>query len=843
MKYVLILISLLVLSPCKAQPYIYGKIRSDTGIYLQKVKISNRAESGVYFSDSAGNYKVPYILNKKNILRFELEGYKVYTSGVIEINENEAFNLNIEMISDVTVFGPGKATAKKEAERGQIIVIKPMDTRPSVTGDFNDYIKSMPGVSSGNELSSQYNVRGGSYDENLIYVNDIEVYRPQLVRSGQQEGLSFVNPDMVHNLVFSAGGFEARYGDKLSSVLDVSYRTPKKNGAGVQIGLLGASMFVEGIVKSRHRIGPRDSTRFTYLIGARYRGNKNLLNSLDAQGLYKSRFGDFQSLLTYHFNRYNRLEFLANYAQNRFRFEPEFQETTFGTLQSALKLSIGLDGQEIVDYRSGLGALSYIYNKLGKELKFMASGYMSHETEHYDIQGKYEISEVDNNLGSGNFGKTKSLLGYGYFINHARNDLYFQVFNLSHQGTAKLKGIKNRSNKGELENYRHPAKLMWGLKYQLEVIEDKFKEWKYSDSDGYNINPFGQSGNLLELSEYINSRTKITNQRVSGFAQYHQGFGKVNQWSLVSGLRYLYSTLNQQSLLSPRAQIYFEPNKNYNLKHKKDSSRQRKNIFLKGAFGYYYQAPFYREMRNFDGVVNTSLKAQRSIHYVTGLEFDFVKLKRPFRFSAEAYYKNMDYLVPYILDNVRIRYYATNSSRGYATGFDTRINGEFIKGLESWFTLSVLKTDEKITYVKDSVVVESPSLRRPTDRRVSASIMFQDELKSNSNYRMHIMLNFGSGLPYYLGGAARYREGNTIPAYKRVDIGFSKVIISSDPEKPTKLKSKFIEDMWIGVDIYNLLQINNVISYMWVKDFNNTTYGVPNYLTGRRLNVRVVMKF
>jgi hypothetical protein len=839
LKYILILISFLVLQPGSAQPYIYGRITSDSGIYLGRVKISNSAETRVYFSDSAGNYRVPYIIGKRNNLSFEREGFNTFFTTVPKIFEDEVFSLDIEMVPNVVEVGKGTVVAKKEAERGTIVVLKPMDTRPSLSMDFNDIVKSLPGVSSNNELSSQYNVRGGSYDENLVYVNDIEVYRPQLVRSGQQEGLSFVNSDMVNNLIFSAGGFEARYGDKLSSVLDVSYRKPKENGAGIQIGLLGASFYVEGIMKASQRVGYRDSTRFTYLMGARYRGNKNLLNSLDAQGLYKSRFGDFQSLLTYHFNRFSRVEFLGNYAQNRFRFEPEFQETTFGTLQSALKLSIGMEGQEIVDYRSGMGALSFIHNKLLKELKFIVSAYASNESEHYDIQGAYEISEVDNNLGSSNFGNTKSLLGNGYFVNHARNDLYFQVMSFAHQGTLKLKGIRNKRSEG-IENLRHPGKLIWGAKYQVEIIEDKFKEWKFNDSGGYNINPFSKSDKLLEVTEYIRSRTNIRNQRISGFGQYQQGFGRVNQWSLVSGIRYLYSSLNDQSLLSPRVQLYFEPNKAHNIKYRKDSSQLRKNILLRGAFGYYYQAPFYREMRNFDGIVNTSLKAQRSIHYVSGIEFDFVRLKRPFRFTAEVYYKNMDYLVPYVLDNVRIRYYASNSSRGYATGFDTRVNGEFIKGIESWFTLSVLKTDEKITYVEDSVVVESKFLRRPTDRRVSASIMFQDELKTNPDYRMHLMLNFGSGMPYYLGGSARYKEGNTIPAYKRVDIGFSKVIIGG---KKTKIESKNIETLWLGIDVYNLLQINNVISYLWVKDFSNNTYGVPNYLTGRRVNVRVVAKF
>lgn len=840
MKNILVYISLFLFLNTNAQSFVTGKVFSDSNVLLSGVVITNSALSGTWYSDSTGSYKVPYVRKAKNILKFEYQGYKPYTSTIPSLFEDEDYELSVSLSGKIYTIGVGAGVVFVK-EKGSF-TMKPLTTRPSVSGDFSDLIKSLAGVSSNNELSSQYNVRGGSYDENLIYVNDIEVYRPQLVRSGQQEGLSFINPDLVENVNFSAGGFEARFGDKLSSVLDVVYRKPTAFGSGIQIGLLGTSFYVEGVSKAKTRVGPRDSIRMTYLIGGRYRGNKNLLNTFDAQGLYKSRFGDLQSLITWHFNRYNRIELLTNYAQNRFRFEPEYQETTFGTLQSALKLKIGMDGQEIVDYTSGMAGLSYIYNKKNVELKFIASGFVSQESENYDIQGQYEIFEVDNNLGSSNFSNTKALLGYGFFINHARNNLYFSVMNFAHQGVIKLSGIKSKQKEiKSLEFARHPSKFSYGVKYQAEFIEDRFKEWKYNDSAGYNINPFNPSDTEVNLNDYVNAKSQIRNMRLSGYGQFNQGLGAVNQLTVIGGVRYLYSELNGQSLVSPRVQLYYEPHKRFNYLHRNDSVKSKQPLLLKAAYGYYYQAPFYREMRDFDGKINTNLKAQRSIHYTTGIEFGFKSLNRPFRFSGEIYYKDLDYLVPYILDNIRIRYYADNSARGYATGFDARINGEFIKGLESWFSLSFLKTDEKITYVNsDSDTVESPFLRRPTDRRVSAAIMFQDELNSNKDYRMHLMLNFGSGLPYYLGGSARYKEGNGIPSYKRVDIGFSKVLIGGEK---TKIKSKTIREMWIGVDVFNLLQINNVISYLWVKDFNNTTYGVPNYLTGRRLNVRLVAAF
>lgn len=808
---------------------------------LPYVKVINLASGDTTLSDSMGNYRILYMKGKRNSLRFQCEFYDVYITTVPELFKDEDLLMDVKMSTSVNEFNKFRHVVRVEAIRNTTITLKPFSTRPSVSGDFSDYIKSLPGVSSNNELSSQYNVRGGSYDENLIYVNDFEVYRPQLVRSGQQEGLSFVNPDMVNNLTFSAGGFEARYGDKLSSVLDVNYRLPKANSSGFQIGLLGANFFVDGVMKANKRIGAKDSIRFSYIIGGRYRGNKNILNSLDAQGLYKSRFGDFQSLMTYHINRYNRIELLVNYAQNRYRFEPEYQETTFGTLQSALKLNIGMDGQEIVDYNSLMGGLAFVRTASFGEFKYMVSAMQSQEKEHYDIQGKYEISEIDNNLGSDNFGESKALLGYGYFINHARNDLKFSVINFAHQGTVRFRGLKSSTKIRTLETIRHQTKLIYGAKYQVEQIKDVFKEWKYSDSSEYTMSPFPGNDSSIFLNESIRSKSSIYNTRYSAFAQVHQALGSVNQMTVVGGLRYLYSSLNGQTVLSPRFQVYYEPNKKYNVQHRNDTVPPKNNMLIKAAYGYYYQAPFYREMRNFDGRVNTSLKAQRSIHYTAGLEFGFKQFGRPFKFVGEFFYKDMDYLVPYILDNVRIRYYADNSARGYAGGFDMRINGQFIKDLESWFSLSFLKTDENIVYVnKDSVTVESGYIRRPTDRRISAAVMFEDELKTNKDYRVHLMLNYGSGLPYYLGGEARYKEGNTIPSYRRVDVGFSKVLVNGEK---TRWNSKNIETMWIGIDVFNLLQINNVISYMWIKDFNNTTYGVPNYLTGRRLNVRLVAKF
>ncbi|MDI1235026.1 MAG: TonB-dependent receptor [bacterium] len=818
--------------------FIKGKVVDKSNQPLPNTNIVYNLTNVIYHTDSAGNYIVPYIEGNKNTITFTHTGKVSRSFKIPYLKENEEYENNVTLIDSNYVIERVIFTNKRPEEPTGHIVFKPVVNGPGVSGDFMDGIKTLAGVASGNELSSQYNVRGGSYDENLIYVNDIEIYRPQLIRSGQQEGLSFINGDLVSAVSFSAGGFEAKYGDKLSSVLDVTYKTPKKTSGGFSGGLLGGSAYIEGIktIDDKLRKGSK-FTRFTYLVGARYRGNKNILNSADVVGSYKSRFSDFQSLFVYHLNRNNRIELLINLAQNRYKLEPELQQTTFGTLQNSLQLRIGFEGQEIMDYNSAMSGISFVHTTKTTELKFIASAFISQESEHYDVQGAYQISQVDNNLGSSSFGNATTLLGLGYFINHARNDLYFTVANLAHQGVKKI-----------LVNGK-TTRLLWGIKYQSEVIHDRFKEWKYSDSSDYNMAYNSQFNKTLEISEYINSKTDIINHKSSGFVQYQKGFGEFNQVNFTLGTRYHYSSLNEQSLISPRAQLYFEPNRAFNARHRNDSVSKRKNTLLKFAFGYYYQPPFYREMRNFEGKINTNLKAQRSIHGVSGIEFGFNKWGRPFKLMIEGYYKQLDYLVPYLLDNVRIRYYATNTARGYATGIDSRLNGEFIKGIESWISLSVLKTDEKIMYVKNGNAIESPFLRRPTDRRVSASILFRDELNRNPDYRVNLMLNFGSGLPYYLGGDARYTQGNRLPTYRRVDIGFSKLLLGGKSIKQLAYAKKHekdgqrFESLELGVDVYNLLQINNVISYIWVKDFQNNTYGVPNYLTGRRLNVKLIGKF
>lgn len=686
---------------------------------------------------------------------------------------------------------------------------------PNISGNFEAILRTLPGVSANNELSSAYNVRGGNYDENLVYVNDIEIYRPQIVRSGQQEGLSFINPDLVQNVRFSAGGFEARYGDKLSSVLDVQYRRPEKFAVGANLNFMGGGVYAEG----------RSKRRFTWMMGSRIRSNQYVLNSLDVQGSYKPLFVDVQALLTYNITSKCTFSYLGNYALNRFLLVPQTQRTSFGTVTNALQLTVFFDGSELMRYTTIMNGATLV-QEVGKNtvLKLIGSNFTSTEQEFYTVEGAYRLDQLDNELGSDNFSKAKFNRGVGYFINHARNELFAQVSSVAHKGS----------------HITDKVALYWGLQYQQENITDRQREWNYVDSAGYSV-PYN-SGDNLNLFSFVKGRANLQSTRYSAFVQNSTTLIDSLKLKITYGLRSNYWSLNGQNVISPRVQLSFEPNHAYNKRTEVDSLKKR-DWNLRVAFGYYYQPPFYRELRALDGRLNTDVKAQRSIHYVVGGDMNFIAWNRPFKFYSEVYYKQLDNLVPYQIENVRIRYFAENSSQGRAFGWDTRINGEFVKGLESWFSMSVMSIKENITYTNAAGQrVQSGYLRRPTDQRVNLGVLFQDELERWPRYKMQLNLVYGSNLPFYLGGENRYREGFKLPAYRRVDIGFSRDIYTEDDERKTRF-SRMFKSLWVSLQIFNLTQANNTISYIWVRDVEGTTYGVPNYLTSRRINLSVVMKF
>ena len=825
MKSHLITISLLFYSVIGlSQSSINGKVldAEKTPISNAFIKIKGSAIST--YSTVDGSYSLDIPSNRILIVQISASTETIEKEiGPFLANKKYKQNFNLESsISLETAIVIGD----KNRDR-PLIKIDPKKLEYfSNTSGFEQKLKliGMGISSSGGELSSGYSVRGGNFDENLVYVNDIEVYRPFLVRSGQQEGLSVINPDMVDQVEFSAGGFQAKYGDKLSSVLDIKYREPDTLRYTIQASLLGSSLHFENRSKNK---------RFTYLVGARFRANQYLLGSLDVQGDYKPLFFDLQTLLKYRLKSNLSLSYLSTLSQNRYLVSPQSQQTSFGNVNSAISLFIAFGGNELMQYTTWMNALSLDYKpKKNITLKFNTSSYTTTEREHFTVEGAYRLSELETNFGSDDFANEKALLGIGYFIDHARNDLVAQVYSATHKGRYIGKN----------------STLQWGVGFKNEQISDRLKEWRYNDSSEYNITTINTQGKpAIVLDEFLKANIDIQSYRINGYIQNSQYINKASNTRVTYGLRTNYWNYNQENVISPRMQFSWEPNKKYNdstkLKYgNTDNIQTKRDWLLRFASGYYYQPPFYRELRKLDGTLNPSIKAQRSIHFVFGGDMNFEAWGRPFKFISELYYKHQDRMIPYVVDNVRIRYLAENSSQGYATGLDARVNGEFVEGIESWFNLSILQTKERLYYTdNDGNEQLSDWLRRPTDQRVNFSIMFQDELPSNPSYKLNLSLIYGSKMPFFFNAENRQNPGFKIPAYRRVDIGFSKILLDKT-SKRSSMKFKNIKSLWASVEVFNLLQVNNTISYVLVKDFSNNVYGVPNFLTGRRLNFRFILK-
>tara|TARA_B100001142_G_C14344155_1_gene659225 strand:- start:2820 stop:5021 length:2202 start_codon:yes stop_codon:yes gene_type:complete len=705
----------------------------------------------------------------------------------------------------------------KQNRKKTLTRIKPKHATiiPNSSGGVEALIKTLPGVSSANELSSQYSVRGGNFDENLVYIDNIEIYRPFLIRSGQQEGLSFINPDLVGNIIFSAGGFDAKYGDKMSSVLDIKYKKPNKFKASLNTSLLGGSAHFEGISKNN---------KLSFMTGIRRKSTQYILNSLDTDADYKPIFSDFQSYLKYKINNKWDISFLANISCNTYNMIPENRDTEFGTLNEALKLTIFFDGQEIDKYKTYFGALksSHILNDKIK-LDFISSAFRTIEEEKFDIMGQYWLYQLDNSLGSDNFGDVKYDRGVGTYINHARNSLNATVINFQHNGFFS----------------NNTSEIIWGFKLQKENISDKISEWNVIDSAGYNIphtpdsvgysNPLIQPSLIVSVNDLLKTNINLDSYRNSGYLQYSLDIAK---FSITSGFRYNYWSFNEELLLSPRLSLSYMPN-------------WEKDVIFKLATGVYYQPAFYKELRDFSGKINWDIKAQKSTHYIFGADYLFYAWDRPFKLVSEVYYKNLKNLIPYKIDNVRIRYLSDEISNGYAAGIDLKVNGEFVPGIESWGSLSIMKTEEDIngdSYLDiNGSVIEPGYIPRPTDQRINFSLFFQDYLPKNPSYKMHLNLVYGSGLIFGPPKSEKFQDILRIPPYRRVDIGFSKELIRKD-----KVSSKFLKNfdsVWISLEIFNLLQINNTVSYLWVTDIAGRQYAVPNYLTSRQLNAKLIFSF
>jgi len=767
-------------------------------------------------TNEKGEYLLNLKANRSFLISFTFIGYEPIKIRVPMLKMGQEYVLNQQMqlqsFIKKEIIVEDKQSRKKTLTR-----IKPKHATviPNSSGGVEALLKTLPGVSSANELSSQYSVRGGNFDENLVYVNGIEVYRPFLVRSGQQEGLSFINPDLVGSIVFSAGGFDAKYGDKMSSVLDIKYKIPKRFSASVNMSLLGGSAHFEGTSKNN---------RLSFMTGIRRKTTRYVLSSLDTDADYKPIFTDIQSYLKYDVSSDWDVSFLGNISNNTYQMEPKNRDTEFGTLNEALKLTIYFDGQEIDEYKTYFGALSSSYHPNDKlNLKFTTSAFRTFEEENFDLMGQYWLYQLDNSLGSESFGDVKYDRGVGTYINHARNSLNATVMNFQHSGNFN-------TEKADIE---------WGFRVQKEEIEDKISEWNLIDSAGFTLphtpdsvgysNPALQPPLVVSVNDMLKTTIHLSSYRNSAYLQYSKDIGN---FSLTTGTRGNYWSFNEDLLLSSRTSLAYAPN-------------WEKDVVFKAAAGIYYQPAFYKELRDFEGNINRDIKAQKSTHYILGADYLFYAWGRPFKWVSELYYKNLENLIPYKVDNVRIRYLPNEVSNGYASGIDMKVNGEFVPGIESWASLSVMKTEEDIVgdfYTDENGnQQEAGYIPRPTDQRVNFSLYFQDYIPNNPSYKMHLNLVYGTGLTFGPPKSEKHQDILRIPPYRRVDIGFSKELIKEERKK--KGFFKHFNSIWLSLEVFNLLQINNTVSYLWVSDVSGRQYAVPNYLTARQINGKLIISF
>ncbi len=803
---------------------VVGTVRDSAGVAIPN--------AFVYFVGSTtppavtnehGDFSLTIPANQKVVVVVHLTNYKDARQEVNVASDQKTtldFSLIpvIENIVDIN--------SHREPE---IIPTKPFEPLPGPSTDVSAILRFV-GATSNNELSNQYSVRGGNFDENLVYVNDIEVYRPFLIRSGQQEGLSFVNLDMVDNLYFSAGGFEAKYGDKMSSVLDIHYREPKEFRGTASASLLGFSAEVEGSLDSNHR--------FTFMIGIRNKSNSYVLHSLDTKGDYKTDFIDVQTLLHYQITDKWSLEYLGGYAQNRYNLIPSTRQTDFGTVNNALRFTVYFDGEELNHFNTLTNALSLNFDDHHKwKSKFILSSFNTYESETFDVQGQYYIDQLETDFGKPTFGQVAFNRGVGTFLNHGRNYLNAWV------------------NSAEVKTWRTTEKFIWqfGAKVQNERINNQLSEWNMIDSAGYSI-PYLPT-NEIDLQNVIKTNAQLFSNRYMGYAQvkYFKTLKDTSEISVILGLRANYWDLNGQLIVSPRAQLNWKPH-------------WKKNILFKVAGGLYDQPPFYHELLGFDGSINRNVKAQTSVHAVVGSDFSFKAWGRPFRFIAEGYYKYLDNLVPYEVDDVRIQYFGANLSHGYAYGLDLKLNGEFVNHAQSWVNVSLLRTREDlyndVYYIRrnaegdtiipgytydqhavDSIKKTPGYIPRPTDQLLTFALYFQDYLPVLPDCKMNLGLIFGSGLPFGPPSHQRYLDVFRMPPYRRVDIGFSYQIIKDDKPLRPQNPFHFMKSLWVGLEVYNLLQVQNTLSYYWVQDVTGRSYAIPNYLTNRQLSVKMVVHF
>lgn len=785
--YITLLMLLCVIS-IKAQTFtLQGKVTDSNMSPVELATVSVIEQGKMTMTNLKGEFSIQLRSADSVVVRFSMVGYKTKTRVLRRPRGKQT--LLIQLYDDNQLAGITVTEKKRQTGSTQQLETKDIKNTPSVTGNaVEELIQSQAGVSTHSELSSQYNVRGGSFDENSVYINNVEIYRPFLVRSGQQEGLSIINPDMVESIGFSTGGFEARYGDKMSSVLDIKYKKPKKFEANVAANLLGASAFVGFSTK-----------KFSWSNGIRYKTNKYLLGSLDTKGEYQPNFLDYQTYLTYEPTKNWSIEVIGDISENHYNFYPEDRETKFGTMENVKSFKVFFDGQEKDVFRTYFGSLS-ISRKFGEKTKLslIASAFHTNEQERYDIQGQYWLTQTE----------TSENLGVGTYMEHARNYL-----------KATVKSIKFA-----LEHKTKKHDIQAGLTYRIENITEDSKEYEMRDSSGYSIPHTGED---LYMIYSLKAKNTLDANRLETYIQDTWRFsskGEHTFFTLNYGIRFSHWNFNKESIISPRISLGIVPAFNH-------------DVTMRFATGIYYQAPFYKELRDtttINGItyatLNNKIKSQRSIHFIAGFDYRFKMKDRPYKFTAEAYYKALSNLVPYTVDNVKIVYDASQQCSGHAMGLDLKLYGEFVPGTDSWVSLSLMNT---------RININGKSIPLPTDQRYSLNLFFTDYFPGTDRWRMSLKLAFADGLPFGAPHRQLDEQPFRAPAYKRADIGMSYRLLNNEKGD----RKSIFKNIWLGIDCLNLLGINNVNSFYWITDVTNQQYAVPNYLTGRQINIKASFEF
>jgi len=783
---------------------IFGKVTDENGLPVDMVNVSLKNYPFGTTTNRKGEYLFRIPSGREVAVVFSMIGYNM-EERKLSLASEATFELNVVMSSSNQEIDEIVIQEQRQTS-GNIVRINPksISSLPDVgMGSVEGVLRTLPGVSSSNELSNQYSVRGGNFDENLVYVNGIEVYRPTLIRAGQQEGLSFVNSDMVSSIQFSAGGFDASYGDKMSSVLDIKYSRPTQFKANVMASLMGARAHVESI---------SDNKKFTYNMGARYKSFKLLLGSLAEKGVYDPSFIDFQGYFTYSPSPKFEIGFLGTASSNSYRFVPEKLEQTFGTFKNQLKLTIDFEGQEVDRFYTYTGALNFLYKPTPAiNLNLALAAFSSDEQETYDIIGSYRFNEVQNE-GTDQRDDSTILLGLGYYHEHGRNFLKANVLSVDHSGSFKSGGNV----------------LSWGMNAKQEIISDRMNEWQYRDSAGYSL-PYSDKEVKLYYAE--NTEYEHTKNRYSAYLQdsYSTPWGN-GTLMITGGVRANYWDFTHKVFVSPRFSCSYKVDGTY-------------DIIYRLAAGSYYQPAFYRELKNLYGEVADSIQTPHSLQVVAGVDYSFIAWERPFKLTAESYYKSLKNLIPYQYENVRIRYLSDQISDGFAYGLDVKVNGEFVSGTQSWVSASLMKTMEDIDGDVDSEGNQVGYIRRPNDQRFKFSMFFQDYLPGLPYYQMNLTGHFITGVPFGMPRSPRYLQKNQVPAYRRVDIGFLRLLVSNGDNLTSWRFLDRFKECSVGIEVYNLLDIRNVSSYSFIADFQNIYYAVENRLTGRMLNFTVSASF